>query len=244
MNGDLNEAVPCPADPVRDGYDGSTVCEEPGAPEMSSGEATVAAEPVGNGETIRLRHGQAAARPGKTQPNIEERKQRSFRVYLEVLDTAEWLRRQFAMQLESFDLTIDGLRLLEILHREGSVTTEEFCKRRRCRRQSLDALLKPLKEREWVRYEVIELEPTEIAFTDLPKKMREHPRRGRRMGRVTLTEGGLKFMHVVLPRHAKLVFAFMKALSMKEQETLGRACRKLREGDVVKMLDEIMTEEE
>jgi DNA-binding MarR family transcriptional regulator len=231
MNGDLDEAVPCPASPVGDGQDEGTVFEDPRVPERASGQDAVAAEPATAGHT-------------KAQPNIEERTERSFRVYLEVLDTAEWLRRQFAMQLESFDLTIDGLRLLEILHREGSITTEDFCKRRRCRRQSLDALLKPLEEREWVRYEVIELEPTEIEVTQLAKKLRERPRRGRRMGRVSLTEAGEKFMRVVLPRHAKLVFAFMKALSGKEQETLSRACRKLREGDVVKMLDEIMTEEE
>jgi hypothetical protein len=35
------------------------------------------------------------------------------------------------------------------------------------------------------------------------------------------------------------VFAFMRALDLLEQETLGRVCRKLREGDVAKMLQEI-----
>lgn len=67
------------------------------------------------------------------------------------------LRRQFAEQLDAFDLTIDRFRLMEILYREGPITTEEFCKRRRCRRQSLEVLLKPLEERGWVQFEVIDL---------------------------------------------------------------------------------------
>ena len=179
----------------------------------------------------------------KVQPDLEERKLRSFRAYLDLLDTAEWLRRQFAEQLEAFDLTIDGFRLLDTLYREGAITTEEFCKKRRCRRQSFDALIKPLEARGWVQYEVIELAPADIDFAQLAKRVRNLPRRGRRMGRVSLTESGEKFMHVVFPRHVKLVFAFMRALEMREQESLSRACRKLREGDVVKMLDEITLED-
>jgi DNA-binding MarR family transcriptional regulator len=179
----------------------------------------------------------------KSQPTVEERKLKSFRVYLDILDTAEWLRRQFAEQLDAFDLTIGGFRLMEVLYREGPITTEDFCKKRRYRRQSLDALVKRLKERGWVQFEVIELEPSEIERTRLPKKLRDVPRRGRRVGRVSLTEDGTKFMHIVFPRHAKLVFAFMKALDSREQETVSRACKKLREGDVVKMLNEISMEE-
>ena len=183
------------------------------------------------------------SREGQFHPSVEERKLRSFRAYLDLLDTAEWLRRQFAEQFEAFDLTIDGFRLLDILYREGPVTTEEFCKRRRCRRQSFDKLTEPLRARGWVQYEVIELEPTEVELTRLAKRARERPRRGRKTGRVSLTESGEKFMHIVFPRHVKLVFAFMRALEMREQESLSQNCRKLREGDVVKMLDEITLED-
>lgn len=182
------------------------------------------------------------SRQGQFHPNVEERKVRSFRVYLDLLDTAEWLRRQFAEQLEAFGLMIDGFRLLDILYREGPITTEEFCQRRRCRRQSFDALMKPLEARGWVQYEVIELEPVEVEVTRLAKRVRERPRRGRKTGRASLTESGERFMHVVFPRHVKLVFAFMRALEMREQESLSRNCRKLREGDVVKMIDEITLE--
>lgn len=104
-------------------------------------------------------------------------------------------------------------------------------------------MAKRLEARGRVQFEVIELEPTEIERTHLPKKLRDLPRRGRRMGRVSLTDAGRNFMHMVFPRHAKLVFAFMKALDSREQETISRACKKLREGDVVKMLREISMEE-
>ncbi|MGH9574985.1 MAG: MarR family winged helix-turn-helix transcriptional regulator [Candidatus Acidiferrales bacterium] len=175
--------------------------------------------------------------------DIEERKVRSFRAYLEVLDTAEWLRRQLINQLDAFDLTIDGFRLLEILYREGPITTEEFCKRRRCSRQAFDRLIKPLEERTWVKYEVFARDPVEWEGAHLAKELEGQPRRGRRMGRVSLTPDGEKFVHAIFPRHAKLVFAFMRALSMREQDTLIRVCRKLRDGDVVKLLDEMTMEE-
>lgn len=177
--------------------------------------------------------------------DIEQRKVRSFRAYLEVLDTAEWLRRQLINQLDAFDLTVDGFRLLEILYREGPITTEEFCKRRRCSRQAFDRLIKPLEERLWVKYEVFAREPVnEWEDAHLAKRLEGQPRRGRRMGRLSLTLEGKKFVHAIFPRHAKLVFAFMRALSMREQNTLIRVCRKLRDGDVVKLLDEITMEEE
>ncbi len=178
------------------------------------------------------------------RPDIDERKVRSFQAYLEVLDTAEWLRRQLINQLDAFDLTVDGFRLLEMLYREGPITTEEFCKRRRCSRQGFDRLIKPLEAREWVKYEVFTREPAEWEQAHRPESLKDQPRRGRRTGRVSLTPEGKKFVHVVFPRHAKLVFAFMRALTMREQDTLTRVCRKLREGDVVKLLDEITMREE
>lgn len=174
---------------------------------------------------------------------VDDRKLGSFRVYLDLLDTAEWLRRQFAGQLETFDVTIDEFRLLEILYREGVITTHEFCKRKRCPRQTLNVMAKRMEARGWIRFEVFELTPSENSLKRLPKRLRDAPRRGRLMGHLSLTDAGTKFMHVVFPRHAKLVFAFMQALDPREQETIGRACRKLREGDVMKMLKEISMEE-
>jgi hypothetical protein len=41
----------------------------------------------------------------------------AFRAYLDLLDTAEWLRGYMRAPLESFDLTMGGFRLLELLYR-------------------------------------------------------------------------------------------------------------------------------
>ncbi len=46
----------------------------------------------------------------------------AFRAYLDLLDTAEWLRGYMRAPLESFDLTMGGFRLLELLYREGALT--------------------------------------------------------------------------------------------------------------------------
>jgi DNA-binding MarR family transcriptional regulator len=153
------------------------------------------------------------------------------------------MRRQLRNQVESFDLTIDGFRVLEMLRREGPITTEAFCRQRQCRRQSLERLIRPLEERGWVRFEVVSLAPADVAETQLAKRERGKPRRGRRMGQMSLTPSGTKFMRIIFPRHAKLVFAFMRALDLREQETLKRTCRKLREGDVAKLLQEISMED-
>ena len=132
------------------------------------------------------------------------------------------------------------------VHGTGRVLSppKEFCKRRRCSRQAFDRLIKPLEERLWVKYEVFAREPVnEWEDAHLAKKLEGQPRRGRRMGRLSLTPEGKKFVHAIFPRHAKLVFAFMRALSMREQDTLIRVCRKLRDGNVVKLLDEMTMEE-
>jgi len=56
---------------------------------------------------------------------------------------------------------------------------------------------------------------------------------------VSLTRDGRKLIATVLPRQAKMVKAMMRALDLREQDTLGRLCRKLREGDIVKYFQEI-----
>jgi hypothetical protein len=65
-----------------------------------------------------------------------------------------------------------------------------------------------------------------------------------REGIVRLTATGKKFIGRVLPNHSKLVKSMFRVLDMREQESLMRLCRKLREGDVVKFLKEITVERE
>jgi DNA-binding Lrp family transcriptional regulator len=168
---------------------------------------------------------------------------RALRAYLDLLDAADWMRHELRNQLESFDLTVDGFRLLETLHREGPLTTVELCKRRGCMKQSLVRILRRLEERGWARRELVTLPPAEIDENRMPKRLRGKPRRGRTVGQIGLTPAGRKFMGLVFPRHAKLVFAFMKVLEGREHESMSEMCRKLKEGDAFKLLQELSMEE-
>jgi hypothetical protein len=44
---------------------------------------------------------------------------RAFRVYFDVLATADWFRTEMRGQLDTFDLTMMDFRALELLLREG-----------------------------------------------------------------------------------------------------------------------------
>jgi hypothetical protein len=50
-------------------------------------------------------------------------------------------------------------------------------------------------------------------------------------------------MAVVVRKHAKLAYAFMRVIDPREMEKLSRTCRKLREGDPVKLIREIMMDD-
>ncbi len=64
-----------------------------------------------------------------------------------------------------------------------------------------------------------------------------------RVGVISLTPLGKKFIGNVLPRHAKMVKALMRVLEGREKESLIRICQKLREGDVVKYISELTHED-
>lgn len=171
------------------------------------------------------------------------RRLRAYRAYLDLLDAAESMRHDLGGQLESFDLTIEGFRILEMLYRDGPVTVSAICAKRRCRRPSLLAVTDRLQKRGWLRYEVTVLAPVEIRPSKLPKHRRGLPIRGKRIAALHLTAAGEKFIGLVFPRHTKLVAAFMLALDAREQEHLSRLCRKLSAGDAFKMIHEIMMED-
>jgi DNA-binding MarR family transcriptional regulator len=54
-----------------------------------------------------------------------------------------------------------------------------------------------------------------------------------------LTAEGKKFVGTVFPKHAKVVKSLMRVLDGREQQTLSRLLQKLREGDIVKYVQEI-----
>ena len=61
-------------------------------------------------------------------PRHREKTQRAMQAYMHLIDTADWLRGELRVPLESFDLTMGEFRLLEMLNREGA--RHGGCKRR------------------------------------------------------------------------------------------------------------------
>ena len=182
-------------------------------------------------------------RSKRTQAEIPERRACAFRAYLDVLETAAWFRYQAEPQLEEFDLNLDRFRFLEILYREGPMTTVEMGKRRCCARQSLFGLAERLAKDGLVEIERGTLDAVEIEEARLPKGKRDRERIGRRVATLRLTEEGKKLMAVVARKHAKLIYALMRAINMREAERLSRTCRRIREGDAVKLIRELMMED-
>lgn len=176
-------------------------------------------------------------------PTQREKTQRAFRAYLDLIDTADWLKAELRGQLESFDVTMGGFRLLEMLYSEGAMTLPVAARRRACTRQNLGFVIKALEERGWVGQGVRRLPAAEVKESRLSKVRRGVQREGTRVTVIGLTARGKKFVGTALPRHAKVVKALMRALDGREQESLSRMCRKLREGDIMKFVSEIMHED-
>jgi len=177
------------------------------------------------------------------QPSHKEKTLRAFRAYVELLDTAEWLKNEVRAPLASFDLTINEFRLLELLYREGAQFVPDLARKRMTHRQRIDESVERLRKRGWVGRKAVKLPPVEFARAHLAKSMRDKPREGRRVSVVGLTRRGKKFFGDVLPTHSKLVKAFLRVLNGTEQESLARMCRKLREGDVMRFVKELTMEE-
>ena len=178
---------------------------------------------------------------GKThRAKIPERRARAFRAYLDVLDTAAWLRRRAERQLEEFDLNLERFRMMEILYSEGSKTMPEMAARRNCVRQGQFGLAQPLIDQGWVRLEAMRIH---AADADGGGADEDEPGPGRRVTRMHLTAEGQEFMAMVMRRHAKLIYALMKVVDPREMDRLSRTCRRIREGDSLKLIRELMMED-
>lgn len=173
------------------------------------------------------------------RPTQKQKRQRAIQAYLDLVDTAEWLQARMRGQLEMFDITMAGFRLLELLYRQGPLTLPEAAKLRGCRRQNLDVIIARLEERGWVGREVVTYAPAKIRKSRLPRALRGKRRVGRRVAMVSLTKRGKKFIGTVFPRHARVARAFIRALHSREVESLSRICEKLREGHVMRFVNEI-----
>ena len=173
------------------------------------------------------------------KPRQKEKTQRAFEAYLELVDAADWIRRELCGPLESFHITMGEFRLLLILRRDGRVTVSRAARERMSHRANLRVTIMTLEKLGWLRREIVTLPPVKMRESHLPKWKRGHPRIGRRVCMVSLTPLGERVLGRVLRMQAKLVKSHMRVLSYRQQATLMQLCRKLREGDIVKYVSEL-----
>jgi len=155
---------------------------------------------------------------------------RAFRAYLELQLTADWIRKEMRGQLGSFDVTLAGFRVLEMVYREGPTHMSAASKKLECERQNLNVVVRALEERGFLQRATETLPLVDNRRNRALKAMGDTEQRGRGVTRLRLTRAGRKFIATLFPRHAKVVKALMRALHGREQETMSRLCRKLREG--------------
>jgi len=180
------------------------------------------------------------ARPRLTH---RDRTQRAFRACTVLIDTAEWMKTQLRGPLASFDLTLRDFRLLELLYSEGAQPVKEVGHRLGMRRTVVGRTIVRLSRMGWLRQIATTLPPIAFEHSHLHRALKNIPRRGRRIAVIGLTKSGKRFMKDVLPRHLKLIKAHLRVLHTREQDSLARLCLKLRQGDTLKFLHEIRTED-
>ncbi len=169
---------------------------------------------------------------GSTRDRLRDMKERAYRACGDLLETAGWLGGQMSRELETFHLTIREFRTLEMLANQGPTYLRVIAQKLGCSTTNMSLMVKRLERQGWVRREESSLPPVVGG--------RE---KGRRIVVVSLTPEGRKVSADVLPKQRKVVMARMRVLNGREQDTLSHLCRKLRKGDVLKFLREIMLED-
>ncbi|HXU48659.1 MAG TPA: hypothetical protein VN727_06395 [Candidatus Binatia bacterium] len=166
-----------------------------------------------------------------------EKSERAFQAYLDLLDAADYMKARVYDQLADHGLTIRGVRVLELLHRQGPALLMVIAQKCQWKRQNLDVIVKGLADDGWVEAKRLKVEELETLGVEIPEGD------GRPLSLLSLTEQGAAFAARFLPRHAKVIKAYMRALEGREQRTLSQLCRKLREGDAVKFISEMEHED-
>jgi predicted ArsR family transcriptional regulator len=167
----------------------------------------------------------------------KEKTERALTAYLELLDAAEYLRSRVYGQLATYDLTMRGFRVLELLHRRGPTAAITVARTLGWSRQNLEAIVKGLTENGWVRARRATIGQLESLGVDIPEGD------GRPVSLLVLTKDGTAFAKRFLPRHAKVVKAYMRALDGRQQQTLAELCRKIRKGDAKRFISELEHED-
>ncbi len=174
----------------------------------------------------------------KRRLDAKQKTLRSFRAYFDLLATADWIRTEMREQLKSFEVTLLGFRTLELLYREGPTHIRAAARKLQVRPENFLSVVRRLEEEGWVRRKSVRLPLKDNRKNRKAKAMGEK-REGLLVVRMHLTRPGKRFIAWVVPKHAKVVKALLRALDGREQETMSRLLRKLREGDVLKFVKEM-----
>jgi DNA-binding MarR family transcriptional regulator len=162
-------------------------------------------------------------RPAKRRPDQNEKTDRAFHTYIDLLDAAEYMRARLYDQLTFYDLTMNTFRVMQLLEHEGSCRATAMAERCHWSRQNLGMVVRQLTAKGWVRMELV----------------KANPNGAKQVAVLHLTRQGHEFIQLFLPRHGKVIKALMRALDGREQMTLARLCRKLKEGDIFKFISEM-----
>jgi len=169
-----------------------------------------------------------------------EKTLRAVQTCMDLIDTAEWLKSELRMTLDSFDLTLAEFRTLDLLNRNGPLLIRDVCRARGTGLQNVKRTSKYLEKRGWVRRVVATLPPVPFEQSHKAESTRNQKRKGRRSSVMALTSSGKRFVRDVMPSHSKMMKALMRVLDARQQATLGRMCRMLRSREAtMKFLQEI-----
>jgi DNA-binding MarR family transcriptional regulator len=162
------------------------------------------------------------------------RTERAFAAYIDLCEAAEYLTEQMRGQLSTFGLSTFQFRLLATLLHNGPQYERAIARQFQCSRQNVSRVIQSLESRGCV----------QLGRSSAPSASGSGASQGRRpearLVIVRLTKKGEALIRFVFPLHAKVVKAEMKVLDGRQQATLSRLCIKLREGDAVKFLKELM----
>ncbi|MGB8540801.1 MAG: MarR family transcriptional regulator [Candidatus Acidiferrales bacterium] len=179
-----------------------------------------------------------AVAPRKRYVSETGKTSRAFRAYVDLMDTADWLRQEMSEQLWRWDLSMLQFRVLETLYNQGPQHQQELSRKFRCSKQNVASVLDRLKKDGWIRRESASLPRTSQANWVNPKAKKERAAGGRRVVNVMLSPEGRRIFPDTFRKHSKVVKARMRALEGREQYTLSRLCRKLRQGDILRFVQE------
>ncbi len=158
---------------------------------------------------------------------------------MDPLDAEEHLKDALKCPLQLAGLTVEGFRLLEMLHRDGALPIAHITKRRGRRRESTLEVIGRLEKRGWARRAIVKLPPVSFERAHLPKSKKDVPREGQKIAVAGLTASGKRLIGDVLMNYSKVFESIMRGIDGREQASLSRICRKLRAGDPVKFFREI-----